>query len=148
MKYYTYFCPYLRCQIEYIFTLNRQLNCGKTRLKSTKQKKASSESCQTVVIYSLIWHCMALAPTSNDLNVIVCDSPAVKLFCLPQTCLYYTIFQSTLTFCIIFSRPVHPFCLAISQETHGFEKSLIIQHEMVAFCTLIYFLARLKWNIT
>ncbi len=54
MKYYTYFCPYLRCQIEYIFTLNRQLNCGKTHLKSAKQKKAGSESRQTFVIYALI----------------------------------------------------------------------------------------------
>ncbi len=91
MKYYTYFCPYLRFQIEYIFTLNRLLNCGKTFLKSAKQKKAGSESCQTFVIYTLIYHCMAFAPTSNDLNVIVCDSQAVKLFCLPQTCLCYTI---------------------------------------------------------
>ncbi len=50
MKYYTYVCPYLRCQIEYIFTLNRCKNMfevGKTR-------KAGSESRQTIVIYSLI----------------------------------------------------------------------------------------------
>ncbi len=93
IKYYTYFCPCLRCQIEYIFTLNRWLNCGKSHLKSAKQQQQkSSESCQTFVIYSLIWHRMAFAPTSNDLNVIVCDSQAVKLSCLSQTCLYYTIF--------------------------------------------------------
>ncbi len=92
MKYYTYFCPYLRCQIEYIFTLNRWLNCEKTCLKSAKQKEAGSESRQTFVIYALIYHCTAFAPTSNDLNIIVCDSQAVKLSCLPQTYLYYTIF--------------------------------------------------------
>ncbi len=91
---------------------------------------------------------MAFAPTSNYLNVIICDSQAVKLSCLPQKCLYYTIFKSTLTFCIVFSRPIQPFCLVVSHETHGFEESLVIQHEMAAFCTLIYFLARLKWNIT
>ncbi len=92
MKYYKYFCPYLRCQIEYIFTLNRRFNCGKTRLKLAKQKKAVSESRQTFVIYALLLHCMAFAPTSNDLNVIVCDFQAAKLSCLLQTCLYYTIF--------------------------------------------------------
>ncbi len=54
MKYYTYFCPYSRFQIEYIFTLNRWLNYGKTRLKSSKQRKAGSESRQTFVIYALI----------------------------------------------------------------------------------------------
>ncbi len=148
MKYYTYFCPYLRCQIEYIFTLNRWLNCNKASLKSAKQEKVGSEICQNFVIYSLIWHCMDFAPTSNDLNVIVCDSQAVKLSCLPQTCPYYTIFYSTLTFCIVFFRPVQPFCLAISHEPLGFDESLVIQHEMADLVTLIYFLARLKWNIT
>ncbi len=91
---------------------------------------------------------MAFVPTSNDLNVIVCDSQAVKLSCLPQTCLYSTIFYSTLIFCIVFFHPVQLFYLAISREPHGFNKSLVIQHEMVDLCTLIYFLARLKWNIT
>ncbi len=49
MKYYTYVCPYLRCQIEYIFTLNK-----KDGLTAEKQQKGGLESCQTVVIYSLI----------------------------------------------------------------------------------------------
>ncbi len=53
MKYYTYFCPYLRCQIEYIFTLNRWLNCGKNTFEVDK-KKTASESCQTFVIYALL----------------------------------------------------------------------------------------------
>ncbi len=66
---------------------------------------------------------MAFEPTLNDLNVIVCDSQAVKLSCLPQTCLYYTIFYSTLTFCIIFFSPVQPFCFAISPEPHGFDEN-------------------------
>ncbi len=44
MKYYTYFCPYLRLQIEYIFTLNRWLNCRKTCLKSSKQKKPAQKA--------------------------------------------------------------------------------------------------------
>ncbi len=38
---------------------------------------------------------------------------------------------------------------AISRETpHGFNENLVIQHEMADFCTLTYFRARLKWNIT
>ncbi len=149
MKYYTYFCPYLRCQIEYIFTLKRWINCRKTRLKSAKPRKACSESRQTFVIYSLIWHCMAFVPTSKDLHVIVCDSQAVKLSCLPQTCLCYTIFYFTLTFCIIFFCPVQPFCLVISCEPHGFDKSLIFNSiRSGGLVYLIYFLARLKWNIT
>ncbi len=91
---------------------------------------------------------MAFAPTSNDLNVIVCDFQGVKLSSLPQTCLYYTIFYSTLIFCIVFFHPVQPFCLVISREPHGFDESLVIQHEMADLCTLIYFLARLKRNNT
>ncbi len=39
-------------------------------------------------------------------------------------------------------------CLEISRETRDFDESLIIQHEMADFCTLIYVLAILKWNIT
>ncbi len=38
---------------------------------------------------------------------------------------------------MVFSRPVQPFCLTISHETHGFDESLVIQHEMADFCTLI-----------
>ncbi len=140
------FLPYLRCQIEYIFNLNRRLNCWKTCLKSAKQNKAGSESRQTVVIYSLKWHCMAFAPTLNDLNIIVFYSHAVKLSCLPQTCLYTTHFSNLCRHFASYFRGL--FSHFISRETHGFDESLVIQHKMADFCALIYFLARLKWNIT
>ncbi len=144
MKYYTYFYRYLRCQIEYIFTLNRQLNCGKTSLKSAKQKlKKLVQKAVKPLQFTPLFKIVRL---SNPYQMIWTSLFVIpKLVCTKHV---YTIQFSDLRwyFASYFRGLFRHFVLR-SREICGFDESLVIQHEMADFCTLIYFLARLKWNI-